>query len=88
MQTTQTQQTERGTTEARSVIWDVITWFEATNGGSAFPHRIYEAARKVIPDCPCQGTGMPVADALCRCQSEALAGEVCGYELHAEASHG
>jgi hypothetical protein len=51
-------------------------------------HRCDEINAALDCDCPCQGTGMPVADALCRCQSEALAGEVCGFEMHAEASHG
>jgi hypothetical protein len=72
------------------VIWDVISWFEATNGRGVMPERIYEAARKVIPECPCQGTGTLVADAPCRCgrsltreEATELLGAL-GCEVHAE----
>jgi hypothetical protein len=75
-----TQRTEAD--EARRVVWDVINWFESTNGRSAFPCRIYDAARKVIPEC-CGGSGR-VGDAPCvKCGERELLSSP-GCEIHAE----
>jgi hypothetical protein len=79
---TTTQRTEAGTKEAREVVWDLIAWFEATNGTGMMPHRIYDAARKVIPEC-CGGSGR-VRDAPCeKCGERELLSSL-GCEIHAE----
>jgi coenzyme F420-reducing hydrogenase gamma subunit len=53
-------------------------------GTRAEAHRCDEINAALDNDCPCQGTGTLVADAPCRCQSEALGAAVCGYSMHAE----
>lgn len=63
--------TQRGGTQAaRDALWDVIDWFEATNGTGSMPERIYLAAVNAAPCRECGGTGR-LADHPCpRCQPD------------------